>query len=132
MKRKLKRDRYWVVWNDIGCGITVFHLFCEEFVSPVGTVYAIISGDNQDGKSVADITGSHVVEWARRNGVRSKINDVIFETFKVDAIITHSGTKHGKPFMEASGYVKNEIGQWMLTRKVWAERKALKGLPNAS
>jgi hypothetical protein len=123
-KRKIEDpDQVWVTWVTLGYGVTGFFAFTKEHFAPVASVYALVSGKNQDGKAYAEIIDSFVHPAFRRQGLRSRINRSLFENWEVDVICSHSSTKSGRAFMEATGYTKDDHGRWSLSKKTWQEMR---------
>lgn len=96
-----KIETCWIDTVQIGFGITLYVCFSRNFVGPIGFVWGIRTGD--DKRNRFDVFGSYVLDWARRFGVRTKINEVILETH--DVIATAAGSNDGgEAFMKAFGY----------------------------
>ena len=92
----------WVDCVSIGFGISMYACFSRNFVGPIGFVWGTATGDR--GKRRFDVLGSYVMPWARRKGVRTKINEAILSG-GCDVIATVSGTEEGgAAFMKAFGY----------------------------
>jgi hypothetical protein len=89
----------WVTWARIGLGQTIYALYVPNYYFPVGVVWGV-----GDGNGCFRVGGSFVQPWARRHGVRTRINQTIFEHW--DVIHTASGTakEGGLQFLKASGY----------------------------
>lgn len=120
-----KEHEWWVVHHKIGQGVTAIFCFWTHNTAPVGVVYTILYGPGNTKKQRAEILGSYVVPWARRLGVRSRINDYLFNYLDCHTIVTQSGSREGgKAFMQNSGYVLDEkLGIWTLTKQDWIQRK---------
>ena len=87
----------WVTWAQIGIGQLIYALYVPNHTAPIGFVWGHSQGEQ------FCTSGSFVQPWARRFGVRSRINNEIFTHFAV--ITTVSGSKEGgKQFLKASGY----------------------------
>jgi len=100
-KWKPEIERAWVTWATIGFAHTIYVLYVPNHQSPVGIVWGWGRGDR------FETAGSFVPVWARRFGVRSKINETIFQHFK--SISTLHGSKEGgAAFLKARGYKRNE------------------------
>jgi hypothetical protein len=57
---------------------------------------------------------AYTPEWARRQGVRTKINEAIFKDY--DVVETGESTKEGKSFMRATGYKFDK------KKRVWTKK----------
>jgi hypothetical protein len=103
----------WVTWVSVGFGIDIWCLFDKGRPAPVGLVWGIAHGGK---KQSFHVYGSYVHEWARRQGVRTRINQAIFEHY--DVIVTGGGSKDGgEAFLKAAGYKSHPAtGQWFLER----------------
>lgn len=112
MKKKWKPEMSgaWVTYGKIGFGQMIYVLYVPNHTVPIGLVWGEPHAER------FNVAGSFVQPWARRNGVRTKINAAIFEHYK--AIVTASGSKDGGlAFMKASGYQHNrDLDLWSLTR----------------
>ncbi len=103
-------------------GLRFLCAFDPDCAGPIAWIFFYWSGD--DDHSYAEIVDSWVKPSYRRQGVRSKMNEFLFEHWKADGIVTCLGTeKYGEPFMKATGYVQDGLGRWMLTRAVWEAQK---------
>lgn len=67
------------------------------------------------GKQYYFVHGSYIPEWARRQGVRTAINDFIFGC-GIDYIKTPGATADGAAFMTAAGYQRDVYGDYYLQR----------------
>jgi len=91
----------WITWVTIGFAQTMYVLYVPNAQSPVGLVWGWARGDR------FEVAGSFVPVWARRFGVRSRINEQIFLHFKV--ISTRDGSKEGGArFLKAAGYKRSQ------------------------
>lgn len=111
MKCDLELKGAWVTWARIGFGQTIYALYVPSYFAPVGLVWG-------EGRTTRfDVYGSFVIPWARRNGVRTRINEEIFKDYKV--ISTEGASKEGgRQFMKASGYKRNrELDLFYLRKK---------------
>lgn len=101
----------WVDVIEFGFGWTMFICFAREFHSPVGFVWGVIS-TTQDDRNTFDVSGSYVIPSARRNGVRTFINQEILK--RASVITTNYGSKEGgEVFLRAFGYqYDEETGTW--------------------
>lgn len=125
MKTKLGSP-LWVVWKEIGFGVTAFFCFAPRHPVPVGHVYTLIAGRGRSGKNECSIVSSYVDPWARRNGIRTELNRAIFKNHKIDVIRTADSTRQGEAWMRACGYkFDKRTGSWSVTAKEFA--KATKG-----
>ena len=114
---KFKPSKPWVTWKVIGSGITLLYVFAENFTCPLAHVWGIhVGGD----KNRFDVLHSYTLPFARRCGLRTLINNVIFEKFQVGVIITTEGTDDGgSQFMKSYGYKRNkELGVWYITKEM--------------
>jgi hypothetical protein len=102
-------------WTDctvVGFGITQYTLFCRAYPMPLGFVWGFAFGGKRPTFQVLD---SYVVPWARRQGVRSKINEAIFQ--KAESIVTGGRSKSGIMFMANTDYTFDpRLTQWSLTK----------------
>src|SRR5207237_874484 len=71
----------WVTWAAIGFGQMIYVLYVPNHTSPIGFVWG-----HGDETRCFEVYGSFVEPWARRNGVRTRINQTIFE--HADVIVT--------------------------------------------
>lgn len=69
---------------------------------------------------VIEILNSYVTVPMRRQGIRTKINTLLFEDYGEDVqeIVTQSATADGEKWMLATGY-KNLQKYWVVKRKPW-------------
>src|SRR5688572_20981126 len=74
----------------------------RDYPCPLGMVWGQGNWNNKKEWTYFEVNGSYVLEWARRCGVRSLINEEILKKYK--AVTSRDGTKDGKPFMKKSGY----------------------------
>jgi len=101
-KWKPKMDGAWVSYVAIGFGQMMWFCYVPNCIAPIGFVWGWATGKG------FHVAGSFVQPWARRNGVRSRINDAIFQHYRV--ISTSSGSKEGgKQFLKAKKYKRNEL-----------------------
>jgi hypothetical protein len=107
----------WVDCQQLGFGLTLYTLFVKNCIGPLGFVWGIGFGPGNTGKSRFEGMGSYVIPWARRHGVRSKIQAQILDHF--DVVTTHSGSKAGGlAFMKSAGYqIDRRSGVWSVARK---------------
>lgn len=107
-------------------GLYLLSLFTRGRSSPVGSVWVSGMGKNAGGKYVCFIENSYVIEPERRQGVRTAINDFLFDVWGVDTIVTWTGSKRGgKAFLEASGFVIEPLtGMFVLTKDEHGRRRA--------
>lgn len=112
-------------WVDLGRGVMQVHAWHPDQVEPVGCVWLIGMGPGNAGKSRAEVANSFVRPSYQRIGVRSTINDWIFEEFGLDCITTQNGTEEGgRQFMEKWGYrIHKPTGVWYITRRQWRKRR---------
>lgn len=123
MKIDVQIDSCWVSRNQIGFGVTQFSCFSPVAPQPVGVVWAMCSGPGDAGKSHCEVCESYVLSWARRQGVRSLINEKIFTDYGSDVILTILGSVDGgKAFMLNAGYrLDQSTGLWVLTKRKWKQ-----------
>ena len=77
--------------------------------------------------SVIEIQSSWVDQEMRRRGLRSRVNDFLFDSYSSDAlrrIVSQTGTPDGEKWMLAVGYKKFKDGHFELTRAQWQRRKS--------
>jgi hypothetical protein len=100
-KWKPELERAHITWSPIDRGQIIYVLYVPNHMSPLGFVWGRISGEGSE--SIFDTYGSFTHSWARRFGVRSRINQAIFQ--HVSTIITKHGNKEGGlAFLKSSGY----------------------------
>jgi len=108
-------EKAWVTWVSIGFGQMLYACYVPNNPFPIGFAWG--SAANHDGKySSFHVAGSFVPTWARRRGVRTRINQAIFEHHYL--ITTVSGSKDGGlKFLKAAGYrYSKQTGLWYLRR----------------
>lgn len=118
---KFKPSKPWVTWKEVGSGVTLLYVFAENWTCPLAHVWGRhVGGDS----SKFDVLHSYTLPFARRCGLRTLINDSIFEKFKVDVIITAKGSNDGgSQFMKGYGYKRNkELGLWYITKEMRNQR----------
>lgn len=94
----LDAEKSFVRCVDIPMGMAMYILYVEAYCAPVGFVWGV----REHGNGVFEVLGSYVEPWARRQGLRSKINEAIHAEFPV--IMTAGATDEGAAFMKAKGY----------------------------
>lgn len=83
---------------DIPFGGQMYLCFVAAFPYPVGFVWGV-----GDTRGVFDVAGSYTEPWARRQGVRTRLNEEIFKEYLV--IRTNYGSAEGgQAFMRKQGY----------------------------
>ena len=93
-------------------GVMVAEASHADYRTPIGTVYFVI-----DKGEEMKILNTFVMDIFRRNGIRTRINDKLFEWYpKVKRITSPSDTKDGAEFMKAYGYKKLKDGSWVVYR----------------
>ena len=124
-KIKIALKDSWVTWETVGFGITGFFCFCREYSAPVGVVWTACSGCDARPRTRVEVIDSHVIQWARRQGVRSRINEAIFAEYGADVIMTHEGTaKGGLAFLKHWRYQRDGVsGTWALSKRRWQQRR---------
>lgn len=110
-KSKIDHEKDWVDRQTIGFGMSIYVLWNRDFAMPLGFVWG------WGNENAFEVVGSYVLRFARRQGVRTAINEKIFDHFKV--IKTCGGTKEdGLPFLRASGYKYDpNTEQWWKLKK---------------
>ncbi len=104
----------WVDWGEVGFGVWLYTCWAKGSYAPVGLVWGITLGSDA-GKSTFVVYGSFVPPWARRQGVRTFINEAILK--HTDVIASSHGTKEGAAFMKAAGYTTDrDTGLYKLVR----------------
>ena len=92
-------------------------LVCEAVDSrtaaPVGVVYYRV---NDTDKRI-EVLRANVIGWARRKGIRSRINDWLLDAYKGYYLYSQTGTDDGTAFMKAYGYKKLKSGAWVYRRR---------------
>jgi hypothetical protein len=120
-KQEIDLHRCWVDRSTIGFGFTLYTLFARQVLCPAGFVWGNFTA--RDGKGTAfEVSGSYVPEWARRCGVRTRINEEIFKS--ADVIVTPAGTEDGKKFMRAAGYRRDPVSGFWRVPKPKRRRKS--------
>ena len=106
-KIKINLEDVHVNLDPFGRGLYQYTAWWKYHIGPVGVVW-VIGVD----KTKCFIIGSFVPHWARRQGVRTRINTEIGKWCKT--IVTASGTQpHGIGFLKGSGYEKiPKLGWW--------------------
>jgi len=96
---------------DIPFGGTMYFCFVSAYCYPVGFVWGV--GDN---RRVFEVAGSYTEPWARRQGVRTRLNEAILKDYVV--IRTNFGSDEGgAAFMRKQGYqFSKELRCYFLTR----------------
>jgi hypothetical protein len=116
---KFDMKKAWVTWAAIGFGIVIYALFEPQAHSPIGFVWGHMGKGN---KTVFTVLGSFVPVWARRQGVRTRINDEILK--QADVIRSAHGSPDGAAFMRATGYkFSPEIDLWWKCRPMTKQKK---------
>lgn len=83
---------------DIPGGQQMYICYADAYMFPVGFVWGC-----GDSRGVFEGAGSYVEPWARRQGVRTKINEAILRDYPV--IRTNYGSEDGgMKFMRKQGY----------------------------
>jgi hypothetical protein len=114
MKWKPEMTGAWVTWARIGFGQFIFALYVPNYGWPIGFVWGMGHGEGKDSRF--DVAGSFVQPWARRCGVRTRLNEEIFKLFAVIAS-NHGSKSGGLAFMKASGYKRDRsANMWVLHR----------------
>lgn len=114
----------WVSHVTIGFGVDLYTLFIRSSASPVGFVWGF-TNRNPDGVIRFETMGSSTVEWAKRRGVRTRINDALFEEFGVDVIASPGSSESGAAFMRDYGYTYDKPrSTWTITKR--QRKRALK------
>jgi hypothetical protein len=109
-------ERAWVTWAQIDRGLGMYICYVENHTSPVGFVWGRLAG--QGAKSTFETCGSYVPTWARRFGVRSRINETIFQHAATTIITRHGSTEGGMAFLKARGY------KWDSNTNYWFLKKS--------
>jgi len=65
-----------------------------------------------------EVLDTFVTKSYRRKGIRTMMNNILFQNYSnIKKIVTKSGTKSGKAFMKARGYIFDEDNShWYLLR----------------
>jgi hypothetical protein len=113
-KWKPDLEHAFVTWAPIDRGQLMYVLYVPNHMSPCGFVWGRISGEGRT--STFETYGSFVQAWARRHGVRTRINQTVFE--HVSTIITKHGNKDGGlKFLKARGYRWDDNAQFWYLKK---------------
>src|ERR1700681_3375402 len=92
---KIKLERAWVTWAGIGHGIMIYALFQPDYPCPLGLVWGIGWGGSGKKKyGTFEVFGSFIAQFARRSGVRSRINEEILKTYI--AVMSGAASDDGK------------------------------------
>lgn len=120
--KKIDLEGSWVTWATIGFGLRIYCLFTPDSPAPKGFCWGYALGGK---KTKFLVHGSYVIPWARRSGVRTRINEQILRHCPV--IQTFSGSRQGgAAFMRARGYRYSAAQDtWSLVRRP-APRRAAK------
>jgi hypothetical protein len=106
----------------IGHGVWYLSLWVPVTPYPVGHLWFANFLNTYD-EVVVEVYQSFVSPFARRQGVRTRLNDELFTTFKAAVLMTGDGSKDGIAFMRATGYKLDEAtGYWRLLRAEWQSR----------
>lgn len=96
-------------------GIWQITLFDSRALAPAGHVWFVPFAVGDAGKAMALVIDSFVTEWARRQGVRTRLNEEIARLTAVQVVLTPNSTESGRAFMEATGYqLDKDTGLWFL------------------
>ncbi|HVI10179.1 MAG TPA: hypothetical protein VND65_17955 [Candidatus Binatia bacterium] len=111
---KMDLSHAWLANATIGFGIQVYALFVPEFPSPIGLVWGTLTGGK---RRKFEVHGSFVHVFHRRNGIRTKINELLLES-ECDVIFSDATTPEGEKFMRAAAGYKLDphTGWWVLTK----------------
>ena len=106
-----------VVKTELQGGITYLYVVAENWHCPLAHVWGIITAGE---KERFEMLHSYTMPFARRQGLRSLINDWIFEELSIDVIISGDGTgEGGMGFMKKYGYELHEpTGNWFITKEM--------------
>jgi len=99
--------------------VSVAEVTHADYLTPIGTVYFTIRGHEE-----LVILHTFVMDVFRRNGIRTMINDKLFEWYpKIKRITSPDSTKTGAAFMKAYGYKKRKGGSWVVHRSRRKKKK---------
>ena len=118
---KISLKTAWVDRSQFGFGWTLYALFDRGFEAPIGLVWGLrqATGDAQGKQAKAttfQVYHSYVLPWARRQGVRRKINDSILEDNT--RIVTACGASPAaRTFLRKDYKFNRELGVWFRGRK---------------
>jgi hypothetical protein len=113
-KWKPEIENAFVTWAPIDRGQLIYVLYVPNHMSPLGFVWGRIRGEGRE--STFETNGSFVQIWARRFGVRTRINLAIFD--HVSTITTAHGNKEGGlAFIKSQGY------KWDSNANCWYLKK---------
>lgn len=109
--------RYHGSWPSIGLlSVELYH--CEWSV-PIGIVYYRWTYDDN-----IEILYSIVLDKFRRLGVRTRLNDALFNDFpKVNKIVTGGSETISAKWMKKYGYKQDKNGNWYVTRAMRKKAK---------
>lgn len=91
----------WVTWAPIGFGQRLYALYVPNHPYPVGLAWGVPAG------KCFHVAGSFVQPWARRCGVRSRLNEGIFASFQTIAT-GHGSNEGGRQFIRAKKYERHQ------------------------
>ena len=108
----------YVTWTELHGGITYVYAVARNWHCPLSHVWGLVTGGE---KERFETLHSYTLPFARRQGLRTLINDVIFDKLKVDVITSGDGTgEGGLGFMNSYGYqLHDPTGTWYVTKKMW-------------
>lgn len=112
-KMQKSEDLFEVSWRR-SCvpGVNVSECMHADHACPIGTVYwRWMESDT------IQICNTFVFDMCRRNGIRTRINNALFEWYpKLKHITTGPSTKDGVAWMKAYGYKQRKDGVWAVHR----------------
>lgn len=93
-------------------GVFTCEAYIHDLPQPVGLVWYGFFGGN---KTIV-ILDSYVMEKYRRLGIRTKIHNVMIESYKncISTIMTQAGTKYSLPWLKKMKFKQNQDGDWIL------------------
>lgn len=128
---KICLEGAWVDRAAFGFGLTLYALFVREWEAPLGLVWGIRTGRGlANGKQTKDgsnfmVYYSFVIPWARRRGIRRKINEAILKDN--DTVTTMCAVSAAaRAFLRKDYHFNRELGVWVKTRKAKRSTKRKK------
>lgn len=120
-KRDFDKPNWEVTWTTLGRGCWIICCWSPECQKPLGHVIFNALGKSRQTKKVRiEVLSSFTEPFARRTGVRTYLNEKLFQYWKPDVITTMSGTRYGEPWMKARGYqISSEFGGWFVTKEAF-------------
>lgn len=107
MKITINMSRCYVEWIDIGYAQRMYVCRSREYSFPLGFVIGTEHWNEKCEWTYFEVHVSFVIQWARRQGIRTMINAKIIEEFK--AVTSAGATPAGRAFMKAQKYRRDPL-----------------------